>query len=103
MPTLAERQVAHVWRRLGFGPTADDVVVGVATGPAAVIDDLLSRPLTTPAGWAFTTGTDWQGEDRWVSQWLANAAKPANPLQERLSWILQGLVVAGIDGTTYFN
>ena len=26
----------------------------------------------------------------------------ANPLQERLAWILQGLVVVGIDGTVYF-
>jgi uncharacterized protein (DUF1800 family) len=103
MPTMTERQVAHVWRRLGFGPTADDVTAGVAVGPQAVIDDLLTRPVTTPAQWNFTSATDWQGEDTWVGQWLAAAAKPANPLQERLAWTLMGLVVAGIDGTTYFN
>ena len=103
MPTMTERQVAHIWRRLGFGPTPDDIAAGVTAGPAAVIDDLLARPLTTPAQWGFTAGTDWQAQELWLGQWLANLARPANPHQERLAWILQGLVVAGMDGTAYFQ
>ena len=45
MSTVVERQVAHVWRRLGFGPTAQDLTNGAAVGPQAVITDLLNRPL----------------------------------------------------------
>ncbi len=51
MGTVIERQVAHIWRRLGFGPTAADVDHGVAIGTRALIDDLLTSALTTPAQW----------------------------------------------------
>jgi uncharacterized protein (DUF1800 family) len=103
MATLAERQVAHVWRRMGFGPTAADIAAGVKVGPAAVVEDLLSRPLTTATDWAFTTGTDWQEQERWLGQLLHNQATQKNPLQERMAWVLANLVVAGIDGTAYFD
>ncbi|MDQ1439725.1 MAG: hypothetical protein QOK43_3354, partial [Acidimicrobiaceae bacterium] len=29
MATQAERQVAHIWKRLGFGPTGTDIDNGV--------------------------------------------------------------------------
>ena len=102
-PTLIERQVAHVWRRLGFGPTPGDIVAGTATGPEVVVSDLLARELTTPAEWGFTTATGWQDQETWLAQWLAAVARPDNPAQERVAWILQGLVVAGMDGTAYFQ
>jgi uncharacterized protein (DUF1800 family) len=37
-----------------------------------------------------------------LGQQLTVMAGAPNPLQERLAWILQGLVVVGIDGTVYF-
>ena len=102
MGTVAQRQVAHIWRRLGFGATGSDIDSGVAAGPQAVIEDLLSRPLTMPAEWNFTTGTDYLGQNLFLGQQLQLMATGANPLQERLAWILQGLVVVGLDGTVYF-
>src|SRR5690242_17192603 len=95
-------QVAHIWRRLGFGPSAQDISDGVAAGPKAVIDDLLTRPLTGPSDWSFPTGTDWVAEDNWVYRQLSLMAWGANPVQERMAWTLQGLVVVGIDGTVYY-
>ncbi|MCU1449976.1 MAG: hypothetical protein JWP02_2146 [Acidimicrobiales bacterium] len=103
MSTLAERQVAHVWRRLGFGPNATDISNGAAVGPKAVIADLLSRPLTGPTDWQFTTSTDYTGESKFLGRQLNRMGYSSNPAQERLAWILQGLVVVGIDGTVYFS
>src|SRR5437763_9098957 len=102
MGTVTERQVAHVWRRFGCGATDADIDNGVAAGPQALIADLLSRPLTTPADWNFTTATDWVGQGKFLGQQLRLMGIGANPVQERLAWILQGLVVVGIDGTVYF-
>jgi uncharacterized protein (DUF1800 family) len=62
----------------------------------------LSRPLTTPNDWQFTKATDWKGQSAFLSRLLNRMGFSANPLQERLAWILQGLVVVGIDGTVYF-
>jgi uncharacterized protein (DUF1800 family) len=102
MGTLAQRQVAHIWRRLGFGAAGSDVDQGVASSPLALIEDLLNRPLTTPADWNFTTGTDYIAQSQFLGRQLALMATGANPLQERLAWILQGLIVVGLDGTVYF-
>src|SRR5580765_1661012 len=102
MASIAERQVAHIWRRLGFGPTPPDIAAGAAAGPQAVIADLLSRPLTVAADWGFTTGSDWVAQNTFMNQHLAAMAWGANPLQERMAWVLQGLVVVGIDGTVYY-
>jgi uncharacterized protein (DUF1800 family) len=102
MSTVAERQVAHIWKRLGFGARGSDIDSGVAVGPQALINDLLARPLTTASDWNFTTATDWVGQSKFLGQQLSLMGSGANPLQERLAWILQGLVVVGIDGTVYF-
>jgi len=102
MSTVVERRVAHVWKRLGFGPTAADVANGAAVGPQAVIADLLSRPLTTPSQWQFPTGTDYKAQSQFLGRQLNRMGFSSNPAQERLAWILQGLVVVGIDGTVYF-
>src|SRR6185436_483988 len=100
---VVERQVAHVWKRLGFGPTAADVSNGAKVGPKAVIADLLSRPLTTPSDWQFPTGTDWKAQSQFLGRLLNRMGFSSNAAQERLAWILQGLVVVGIDGTVYFG
>ena len=95
MGTLVEQQVAHIWRRLGFGATAADLDHGIQVGPAALVNELLARPLTTPAQWAFTASTTWQGQISFLGRQLALMSSSPNPLQERLAWILQGLVVVG--------
>ena len=102
MGTVVERQVAHIWKRLGFGANGTDIDNGVAAGPQALTNDLLSRPLTTPTDWNFTTATDWTAQGKFVGQQLRLMGFAGNPLQERLAWILQGLIVVGIDGTVYF-
>ena len=102
MGTVVERQVAHIWKRLGFGATGSDIDKGVALGPQALIADLSARPLTAAADWNFTTATDWVGQSKFLGQQLRLMGFAANPLQERMAWILQGLVVVGIDGTVYF-
>lgn len=102
MGTVTQRQVAHIWRRLGFGPTGADIARGVAAGPQALIHDLLTRPLTTPAEWQLPTGTDWQSEVVYLGRQMELMTSSANPLQERLAWILQGLVVVGVTDFVYF-
>ncbi len=97
-----EAQVAHVWRRLGFGPTRADISAGVAVGPNALINELLNRSLTTQTDWNFPTNTDYTINDKFVSRMVELMAYGANPLQERIAWILHGLVVIAIDGTVYF-
>ena len=48
MATL-EAQVAQIWRRLGFGPTRQNVLDGKAMGPSALIDAFFAKP---DVGWA---------------------------------------------------
>ena len=103
MGTLVERQVAHIWRRLGFGPKGSDIDHGVKVGPQALIHDLLTRQLTTPTQWKLPTGTDWQSQATYLGRQMELMATSPNPLQERLAWILQGLVVVGISDFVYFQ
>ncbi len=95
-----EAQVAHIWRRLGFGPTIDDIAAGVASGTAAVIADLCGRAATGPSDWAFPTPAqwDWEAMESLSDRIFVNFATTANPLQERIAWILNGLVVVSLDG-----
>lgn len=104
-------QVGHIWRRLGFGPTRDDIRVGVALGPRALIDQLLDRPLVAFPASGFPGVT--AGQDELARRQLElmawgpvrkGATRPArayNPVQERVSWVLQGLLVAGVADTVY--
>jgi uncharacterized protein (DUF1800 family) len=101
----AEAQVAHVWRRLGFGPAPGDVEAGVAAGGAlAVIDDLLSRPATTAASWAWPAAQGNNDDNtrlltRMFELWGTGPA----PVQERVSWILCGLLVTGLNGVVVYG
>jgi hypothetical protein len=93
-------RVAHVWLRLGFGPAPGDVAAGLAGGGAhAVIDDLLGRAATTPTNWGWPAELD-DGQDilRVVTRLFELWATEDGALQERVSWILTGLVVAGYGG-----
>ena len=114
-----QTQVAHIWRRLGFGPAPGDVSAGAATGPQALVDSLLSLPATqssaaTPNPWGFPTATDYTAEGIYTGRMLelmafgpntsgsGATAASYNPLQERLSWILHGLVVVAIIDAVYY-
>jgi uncharacterized protein (DUF1800 family) len=93
---VTERQVAHIWRRLGFGATAADLDHGVGVGPTALINDLLTRKLTTPAQWFLPAVDTWQGQVAYLGRQFGLMSSSPNPLQERLAWTLQGLVVVGL-------
>ena len=100
---MTERQVAHIWRRLGFGPTAADLDHGIKIGPRALIDELLQRRLTTPAQWRLPVLSSWENEARYLGRQLELMATSSNPLQERLAWILQGTVVVGVTDSVTFE
>jgi uncharacterized protein (DUF1800 family) len=89
-----------VWRRLGFGPVPGDVAAGVASGGAGVvINDLLSRSATTAPDWGFPTEQhDWSDIVRLVNRLFELWVTAPGAVQERVSWILNGLVVAGYGG-----
>lgn len=92
-----QARVAHVWRRLGFGPAPGDVEAGVAAGgAAAVVEDLLGRSGTRPPTWEFPPDEgNWEETERFVTRLVTLWARSPSPLQERVSWILTGLLVAG--------
>ena len=88
-----EGRVAHVWRRLGFGPQPGDVAAGVAAGgPSAVIDDLLSRQ-PDPIAPAWPTGDTWETFSATINRLVQLMVVSPAQVQERVSWILQGLLV----------
>jgi uncharacterized protein (DUF1800 family) len=90
-----EATVAHVWRRLGFGPAPGDVASGVASGgAAAAVERLLSQVSPTTTGWGWPgspSGSDGLNadSDRLVELMSTNA----HQLRERVAWILQGVLV----------
>lgn len=96
-----EAQVAHVWRRLGFGPTSTDIDAGVAVGVGALIDDLTSRAATPESSWAFPSGDSWEDMNAFADRMIALMATSTNPLEERVAWILLGLYVCSINGADY--
>lgn len=90
-------RVAHVLRRLGFGPGPGDVDRWVnAGGASALIEHLLTRPTTTQTDWAWPAEQgNWEDRGRWLARLYQLWAGGANPIQERVSWILAGLLVVG--------
>jgi uncharacterized protein (DUF1800 family) len=103
MGTLIERQVAHIWRRLGFGPTSADLDHGVAIGTKALINELLHRPATSQRQWKLPALSSWEDQARYLGRQLELMATSSNPLQERLAWILQGTVVVGVTDSVDFG
>ncbi|HVT78153.1 MAG TPA: DUF1800 family protein [Acidimicrobiales bacterium] len=100
MARTEQERVAHVWRRLGFGPAPGDVAAGVnAGGASAVIDDLLGRATTTPPQWGWpAVQNDSQDILRLINRLFELWVTQAGAVQERVSWILTGLLVAGAGG-----
>ncbi len=103
MGTMTERQVLHIWRRLGFGATGADVDHGVAIGTRALINELLHRRLTTPRQWKLPPLSSWEDQAPYLGRQLQLMATSPNPLQERLAWILQGTVVVGVTDDVAFG
>ena len=103
MGTLTERQVAHIWRRLGFGATGADLDHGIKVGPSALIDELLRRRPTTPSQWRLPALSTWQDQAPYLGRQLQLMATSPNPLQERLAWILQNIVVVGVTDSVAFS
>lgn len=116
--TTPEALIAHIWRRLGFGATRTDLDAGIALGPQAVIADLLGRPpvlptVQVPDPWGFTTANDYTGADQFAMRMIelmafgpsttgsAQTAPNYSPMQERMAWILHGLVVIAIVDAVY--
>ncbi|HVV36545.1 MAG TPA: DUF1800 family protein [Acidimicrobiales bacterium] len=104
MAASSEALVAHVWRRLGFGPAPGDVEAGVAAGGAgAVIDELLARPATTLADWQWPVDQGvWQDAVYWLNHMFLNWAQSPGQVQERVSWILAGLLVVGANDVVQY-
>jgi uncharacterized protein (DUF1800 family) len=113
-------QIAHVFRRLGFGPTPADINTWVSAGPQALITNLLSRPAVTPTAanpnpWGFPTGTDYLAVNAYTARLIelmafgsgvtgtGLTASSYSPLQERVAWILQGILVTAIADVTYYQ
>ena len=96
-------QVAHIWRRLGFGPTAGDIDRGVGKSSLALIQSFLNAKLTTPAQWAFPVGTEWETIVEYQAREFNLMAYSSNPLQERMAWILRGLIVVGMVDSVSFD
>jgi uncharacterized protein (DUF1800 family) len=93
-----------VWRRLGFGPAPGDVAAGVAAGgPTAVIDELLARPSTSLADWRWPADQGvWQDAINWLTRLFENWAQSPGQLQERVSWMLTGLLVVGANDVVQY-
>jgi uncharacterized protein (DUF1800 family) len=81
---------------LGFGATGADLDHGIAIGTKRLIDELLHRPPTTPGQWKLPALNSWDDQASYLGRQLELMATSPNPLQERLAWILQGVVVVGV-------
>ena len=90
-----EGKIAHVWRRLGFGPTPTSVSDGVAAGgPSAVIESILAAPNPVVTDWAWPGGpTNGDSLQTDANRLVELSATGASQLRERVAWILQGLLV----------
>lgn len=110
MATL-EAQVAHIWRRLGFGPTRKDINAGKGMGTAQLINTLFRKAQVDFSACGFPSASAGEGAHAGRQLELmafgpgptgsATVSPSYNPLQERVTWTLQGLVVVGIADSVY--
>ncbi len=102
-----ETQVGHIWRRLGFGPLYSDIVNGSAMGTTALIDSLIDRPFVSFAS-AYPQGAGQLENDnaRRLLELMCfgpntrgstTTVPEYNPVQERVTWMMQGLLIVGMD------
>ena len=88
------KQIAHVFRRCGFGPAPGDVEAWEAAGPQALIEDLLARDTIEYRSEAnLYDGFSLDSEDDDYDFYEAavveigrQMAAGPNPLHERMSW-----------------
>lgn len=94
MATATEReQIAHVFRRCGFGPRPGDVETWEDAGAAALVDYLLgidNVELAEPGqefdGLPDPVDNDYQFLRQAAARMCERMARGANPLHERMSW-----------------
>ena len=86
-------QVAHVWRRLGFGPAPGDVAAWTGAGPQALAAALLTVPPTGPADWAWPFTGDWTEVGKYEARLLELMTTSPCQVQERMAFLLMGLLV----------
>jgi len=91
----SEARVLHLYRRLGFGATPDEVATGLAESPAALVSRLLDSarhmPPSSPPEWAFWTLPEYEDfgvQQReqfieWTLRWVQDMA--AGGIREKLA------------------
>jgi len=94
-------QVAHVWRRLGFGPNQADMATGINLGPQALITNLLNRSLTTNSYWQLPAMNTWEESVTFLNRLWTLMATSTNPLQERMAWSMMGTLVVAYTDTVH--
>lgn len=106
-----DAQVAHIWRRLGFGAVRSEIDAGMAMGTSALVDSLMARPLVpfSAAGFPPASAASDANAMRELEIMAFGPNTPGttltspqyNPVQERITWLLSGLVVCGIGDVVY--
>lgn len=83
--------VAHVWRRLGFGPRPGGIERWEAAGPRALAERLCERRSTTE--WNWPEGSLLALEVPLLDRLLELMADNSDQLFERVTWFLQNVLV----------
>jgi uncharacterized protein (DUF1800 family) len=79
-----------------------------AGGAATLINNLLARPTTTQADWAWPTELPpdhpdaWSNRNTWLTRLFELMARSPGQMQERVSWILAGLLVVGTNDSVQY-
>lgn len=60
------RKIAHLYRRIGFGASYDDLQAGLSLSPSELVDQLINNAIAlgppTPPSWANFTASDYNGD-----------------------------------------
>jgi uncharacterized protein (DUF1800 family) len=66
------QRITHLYRRLGFGASYEDIQSGLAMTPSQLVDQLIDNTAAlsppTPTTWANFTATDYNGDDDLIFQ-----------------------------------
>lgn len=86
--------VAHLLRRLTFGPRPGEIDRYVDIDPGAIVRELLAAPALDPEPPGLGTGDDYTVLLRW---WLDLLASPDAGLHERMVWFWHGHLTSSLD------
>ncbi len=101
-------QIAHLYRRAGWGATNAELDAGVAVGYRATVEMLLTaddpsanavpQPILTPS-WLFNLFADINGIEalQCIRWWLQRAVVSKSPLREKLPWFWHNLLTSSAD------